>query len=718
MKDTIYSSYSIPAPKSIKNRIPLGRHLLKHFKSYLYKLKNWGIFLSPVGFLLGRASLIGEIAPFGAIFWLLLLRERPRESYLVAGTVLLGRVSTQGWSVAGLLFFSMFLVWFWEALCLRYWNKKSPLILSAFLLVIAGNPILFQAVGGSYQEFFILFLKITVGLLAAYAFLPAIKITKKLPFIRDRPELNPDETMAMVLLLSLALLGTGQLEIAGLGIIGLVSKMVLLFTAYLAGAAWGAAAGIITGTILGLGNPQIYMFIGSLSFSGFWAGYMRQFGKWGSGLAFIISAPALTVISSSDLKLVSGPEDLLVLGVFLLIPAGWWNKLKPYSPENIQFVSGKETGGKELKNTSRQLSEIMYELSLVVTQQNKSNNLDIKSAELISDITSRCCSSCMLYKRCWEYEIYGNTRAILKLVSEKEGVIKPKDLPSGIRNRCNATQQLIESINCSKELWQANCFWQDRLKEGRELVAYQLKGVSQVIQDISRELKDDESTFLQPVEKNTPFYTLEIGIAQNSIDGKEVCGDYYTCSEISENHQMIIISDGMGSGSPAFQESKTTVSLLDKMIRAGFPRELVAKTLNSMLQLSNPEEVFATVDMTLLDLTRGEVEWIKAGGAPSYCKRGAEVKKIGSGSLPLGILSELDLEFYYEKLFPHDILVMVSDGVLASAGDWIPSFLSQYEHKHPQIIADRLLEEAERRNGEPDDKTVVACRLLPLKNTS
>ncbi len=59
------------------------------------------LLLAMLGFLLGRATLMGEVATFGAIFWLIMLREKPVQSYLVAATVLLGRATVLGWLSAG-----------------------------------------------------------------------------------------------------------------------------------------------------------------------------------------------------------------------------------------------------------------------------------------------------------------------------------------------------------------------------------------------------------------------------------------------------------------------------------------------------------------------------------------------------------------------------------------------------------------------------------------
>ena len=117
--------------------------------------------------------------------------------------------------------------------------------------------------------------------------------------------------------------------------------------------------------------------------------------------------------------------------------------------------------------------------------------------------------------------------------------------------------------------------------------------------------------------------------------------DYYSLLELGVREQVIILSDGMGNGPRAAAESKATIVLLERLLEAGFKKEVVLRSVNSLLQLRTGDETFATVDMALIDLVEGEVELLKIGAAPSMIKREKEVFRIGAPSLPLGILLSL-----------------------------------------------------------------------------
>ncbi|MGM9531091.1 stage II sporulation protein E, partial [Intestinibacter sp.] len=82
-----------------------------------------------------------------------------------------------------------------------------------------------------------------------------------------------------------------------------------------------------------------------------------------------------------------------------------------------------------------------------------------------------------------------------------------------------------------------------------------------------------------------------------SRDGHVLCGDNYTYMEIDNGQYMMAICDGMGKGKRAYDESSTTIDILEKMIEARIDNEIVIKTINNMLLLSNSDEIFSTLDL-------------------------------------------------------------------------------------------------------------------------
>ncbi|MDR1560386.1 MAG: stage II sporulation protein E [Clostridiales bacterium] len=195
-------------------------------------------------------------------------------------------------------------------------------------------------------------------------------------------------------------------------------------------------------------------------------------------------------------------------------------------------------------------------------------------------------------------------------------------------------------------------------------------------------------------------------------------GDSYSFMDLKSGHSLLVLSDGMGSGKKARDESSAAVDLLENFLESGFDKRLAVKIINSVLVLNGSDESFATLDICTVDLYTGDTEFIKLGAASTYLLRDGKVFVVRSASLPIGMLKDVDMETSRKKLYHNDVLVMVTDGmtdISAANGkdDWIAGALRGCRYANPQDIADYLLFEAQRLSDGVigDDMTVLAARI-------
>ena len=195
-------------------------------------------------------------------------------------------------------------------------------------------------------------------------------------------------------------------------------------------------------------------------------------------------------------------------------------------------------------------------------------------------------------------------------------------------------------------------------------------------------------------------------------------GDSFSFIELKSGHMLLVISDGMGSGIQARNESAAAVDLLENFLVSGFDKNLAVKIVNSALALNDSYESFATLDICTVDLYSGDSEFVKLGAAPAFLKHDGKVFLIRSSSLPIGMLKDVEIEVSRKKLYHNDTLVMVTDGMLEAASfdrkNWIAGALKECPYDEPQEIADYLLLEAQRLTGGEirDDMTVLAAKIL------
>lgn len=209
-------------------------------------------------------------------------------------------------------------------------------------------------------------------------------------------------------------------------------------------------------------------------------------------------------------------------------------------------------------------------------------------------------------------------------------------------------------------------------------------------------------------------FTVKTAIAKESVE--EISGDNYTFGDIGEGRYLIGLSDGMGSGAIASNESKATISLLEKFMEAGFDRSAAIKAINSVLILGDSDERFATIDMSVIDLYSGVSEFVKIGSAPTFIKTSSGVEMLKSTSIPVGILDDVDFETNIVNLENGDMIIMVSDGVSDAdennKNSWVTKALSEYDSGNPKDVADYLLKRAKAHVGEEcDDMTVIVSKV-------
>lgn len=214
-------------------------------------------------------------------------------------------------------------------------------------------------------------------------------------------------------------------------------------------------------------------------------------------------------------------------------------------------------------------------------------------------------------------------------------------------------------------------------------------------------------------------YYIQIGTAKSTKCGSPVSGDSSLQIKLQDGKYLLALSDGMGSGPEAMKSSKIATKMLERLLTAGFEKDVSLKLINSTLSANSKDDMYATLDIEILDLYNGNMEFIKNGACPTYIKRGRNVQLLKSVSLPTGILNELDLVVYDYDLQDGDILVMCTDGVIDSNKEylnkqlWLRYLLEDLETDDAQKIADIIIKEAIDNDygKQKDDMSVIVAKI-------
>jgi stage II sporulation protein E len=251
------------------------------------------------------------------------------------------------------------------------------------------------------------------------------------------------------------------------------------------------------------------------------------------------------------------------------------------------------------------------------------------------------------------------------------------------------------------------------LRQTAELIG-SLCGIPMVaVRDGAQVLSGEYQTVL--FQEDVKFQVL-YGVGRITKEQESISGDNY--SVLCENGQFVLcLSDGMGSGIEANRESETVVELFEQFLRAGFPRIMAARMINSMLLLQPKEGMFSTFDVASINLYTGVCSFLKGGASPTFLRRDTWVEVVESTSLAAGLVSQTDFDTTTKKLYDGDYLVMMTDGVLdALPGDrteQMKQLLLEVKNSEPREFARELLERVLRLGGcrARDDMTVLVARI-------
>lgn len=223
--------------------------------------------------------------------------------------------------------------------------------------------------------------------------------------------------------------------------------------------------------------------------------------------------------------------------------------------------------------------------------------------------------------------------------------------------------------------------------------------------------------------QSAKLFEIQTGVAIAAKGGGLISGDSYSVTEISSGKYALAISDGMGNGARAREESMETLRLLRKMLQTGISEQVAIRSINSILSLRTTDEMFATLDLAVINLHNAHLRFLKIGSAPSYIKRGDEIIQLEANNVPIGIVDFVALDIVQEKLQHGDLLIMMSDGVYEGP-NYIKNYdlflkrkIRQLETDEPQEIADLLLEEVIRNNEGSirDDMTIIIAKITRMK---
>ena len=596
---------------------------------------------------------------------------------------------------------------------------------------------------------------------------------------KDR-ELDNESLLSTAIVLGMVVAGVSDIYLSGISLKHLTSSIVVLIIAQKSNSTTATTAGVIMGLIIAITTGASQSFIGVLAVSGMIAGIGKNplqtvigFGVGWVVMALFLDISKLTWAWFSSYALASA---ILVFGPKAPLSIAIEAKSNP-----LHLAKTKEYTTTRLEQITKSFNKLSENLGTV----HKKYTLSEKYiSSIVDNAANTVCISCSKRDNCWGknfYQTYGIFKSMVESC-EKRGPIDTE--PIELKSFCRQPKTIIGNINNTYGFYKNNLHWENRTKETKEIVAWQLKEIGNVLKGISSEVETHISfnPYLEEKIKtqfdNTKIEVDNVIVLENqhgrysveikykgprkllsgakttisNVVGREMVeseqkhshrityveeqkfrvstglakvskentksGDSHGIMHVSGDKALVVLSDGMGSGKRANEESAATVEMFESFMETGFDKETAVRIINSVMVLKSEEDYFSTLDACLVDLYTGVCDFIKMGASTTYILSDEGVDIIRNNSMPMGILNEIKVEPIKKRLKAGDIIIMVTDGITEPTSSLdneseLLELIANTELKDPQKIADHILHGVkDKLDNIKDDMTVLVAKIL------
>lgn len=452
-----------------------------------------------IAVLLGRAVVFGDLAPFGLAFFMTVRWYQPERSWQAAIGLALGaylRAPGAAVSLLGSIGILVSLERFLLGSRLRNAITSTALaslscLLVKFPLFVLQTPSLFDITSTALEA----------GLVAVLIYV--FRQTGRALVSGEVHSFSTEQALALCVTGAAMLTGMEGWAAFGIPLKSIAAAYFVMVGAYVGGPGLGCAAGAAIGVVLNLSNPALLGQVGLYAFAGLLAGLFKDMKKLGVGLSFIAAVLLLTVYGSQpgDLQQMT-IAALVALALFLATGKQLQAWLEPHLQPGAWAIANPAVSDKQalklqqvITNRLRDLEAVFAQLSETFAEKDDDEGFLVEKNfnALMDHIVTDVCENCAHFGECWQKDFYKSYHSLLNMLAlaDAHGELTVSRIPEPLRQHCRRPEELVTCANYLVKVYKLNLYWQKKLRESRDLVAGQLKGVAGIMRSLGREMRMD-----------------------------------------------------------------------------------------------------------------------------------------------------------------------------------------------------------------------------------
>jgi len=476
------------------------------------------------GFLVTKSVILESLMPFSIPFFAILVLYSRRYIFASLG-VIAGMLVNAYFGLNILKYGISFLMIFSLGMLLK--KRSFKLIwgstLTAIMSFISGI-IYLNVKGFLWYDFILLILESFICFSLVYIYYYAIPILIE----EKRTFLSNEELISIAVTLGVVISGLSDFNFYGYSLKPIAIILTLLVFSYYGGARTGACIGVLLGLINSFSSIRAPYLVGIYAFSGMLAGIFKELGRFGTVLGFVIGNAILTFYISSSAEVFVNLKDVMVSSlIFMLLPRRVLDLFAIRLEYSLKGVRGQKDYSDNVKEylveRLKEFSKIFHDLgrNLEVEKSLYAYNKKVDLSWIFDRVVKKVCSECSKKSYCWGEEVYNTYQDFYKLFEKMEEGGKNLTIPPHLNKNCYRLKEVMDASQNYFEFYRASLIWNKKIMEGRELVHQQIKGVSEVIENLALDLSKT-IRFRSELEEKIAIALDKEGIAIKDVIVAEV----------------------------------------------------------------------------------------------------------------------------------------------------------------------------------------------------
>ena len=419
-------------------------------------------------------------------------------------------------------------------------NEKIKIGKNVLISVLAIQIIKYAITGFTLYDILSSITLAIIALVFYKIFVNSIVVLKE---FYTRRAFSIEEVIGASLLLAIAVGGIGDISIFGFSIRNVLSILIVMVLGWKNGILVGTTSGVTIGVTMGVITGTEPIMIAAYAISGMIAGILNRFGKIGVVIGFALGNVVLAYVSNGyTVELIHFKEILIASIGLLAVPKNLQIDLEEFigNSKFLPVVPGRALEkSKEVANNLNNVSEALEEMANKYDNSEDIGTEEIKSEKNKQIFITELLNTLEPYKDNMLYEDIANTEGqiineiFLYLVDNQE--INSEELLK-IFAKCNSyivgfddkdisqylkenISQMVRAINISYKVSKSEFIWRKRVAQNQKNIGKQLKGVSQAIQSMAKDLAEEEKTEKEYKKEKTQIITF---LKQKQIEVQDI----------------------------------------------------------------------------------------------------------------------------------------------------------------------------------------------------